>query len=175
MASLESLYIHKRKTLKKLRNTEAKIRKIHNKSRILTRKERARNLLLLGILMEKAKIDSYDIYTLLGYFLEFKSIDSLKILEFSKNGKEILSKKAPKEAEVETMTRLQRKERAHHLISIGALLETAKIHETSRETLAGFFKELHLKTDMQLQRYYELGFVELKKRKAKGRESYEGK
>ncbi len=135
----------------------------------MARKERAHRLLMLGIILEKAEILSTSEEILLGFFLDFKDISAIQEAEYKQNGTRLLEKshntQTSRAIELNNMTYLEKKARAHRLISKAALLETASISTKDKAILAGYFLDLKNKADTQKQRYLEIGTVALKNNK----------
>lgn len=167
--NLESLYKQKRKLHVSTQKLNFKIQKIKDKKNRMSRKERSHHLLMLGILLEKADILSVFPEELLGFFLNFKEISSIQEAQFKKVGTIFLEKshntQTSRAIELNNMTYFEKKARAHRLISKAALLETAKIDTKDKAVLAGYFLELKTRSDIQKQRYFEIGSVILKQTK----------
>ncbi len=124
---------------------------------------------MLGIILEKAEILSTSEEILLGFFLDFKDISAIQEAEYKQNGTRLLEKshntQTSRAIELNNMTYLEKKARAHRLISKAALLETASISTKDKAILAGYFLDLKNKADTQKQRYLEIGTVALKNNK----------
>ena len=167
--NLETLYAKKRKLYISSKKITQKIERASNKEILknnkILRRERDHHLLMLGLLMEKANIDNISINTLLGFFLDFKNLSIIQEEKLKKTGTTLLSKISnkdrSKEVELLNMTTLERKARAHRLISIGALLEIPNIDKLDKALLLGYFLDLHNRTEIQKQHYYETGSVTL--------------
>ena len=70
----------------------------------------------------------------------------------------------------------KRKERAHHLISIGGLLQVAKIDNEDKDILLGFFLKFHRLTKEEKEDCKFLGQMEFRKRaKEKEKENFQKK
>jgi len=147
----------------KLKRLSMKKNRILQEKKYKSRKDRGRKLLMIGILMEKAGILSQDKEILLGYFLEFKKRSQLKILE--PRGKQLLKKESAGEAALFHLSIKEKKERAHKLISKGALIEKSGLLKENKAILGGYFLEFHSCNSYELQRFYEIGVVEFKKHK----------
>jgi len=91
----------------------------------------------------------------------------LKILSMKKN--KILQKNRYKSRKDRgrklLMIGKEKKERAHKLISKGALIEKAGLLNENKAILGGYFLEFHNCNTYELQRFYEIGIVEFKKHK----------
>ncbi len=167
--NLETLYKQKRKLHISGQKLDFKIQKMKSKKKRMSRKERAHYLLMLGILLEKANIISISEEVLLGFFLEFKEISVIQETRYKQEGIKLLEKtntsQTVKAIELHNMTYLERKARAHRLISKAALLETANISTKDKATLAGYFLDFKNRSDIQKQRFLEIGTVTLKDKK----------
>lgn len=163
MKNYTNLSLKEEQITYKLKILSMKKNKILQKNRYKSRKDRGRKLLMIGILMEKAGILSQDKEVLLGYFLEFKKRSQLKILE--PRGKELLKKEGLEEKIFFHLTIKEKKERAHKLISKGALIEKSGLLKENKAILGGYFLEFHNCNSHELQRFYEIGIVEFKKHK----------
>ena len=70
----------------------------------------------------------------------------------------------------------KRKERAHHLISIGGLLQVAKIDNEDKDILLGFFLKFHRLTKEEKEDCKFSGQMEFRKRaKEKEKEDFQKK
>lgn len=70
----------------------------------------------------------------------------------------------------------KRKERAHHLISIGGLLQVAKIDNEDKDILLGFFLKFHRLTKEEKEDCKFSGQMEFRKRaKEKEKENFQKK
>ncbi|MCS5420307.1 MULTISPECIES: conjugal transfer protein TraD [Psychrilyobacter] len=163
MKNYTNLSLREEQIIYKLKILSMKKNKILQKNKYKSRKDRGRKLLMIGILMEKAGILSQDKEVLLGYFLEFKKRSQLKILE--PRGKQLLKKEGIGEKILFHLTMKEKKERAHKLISKGALIEKAGLLKENKAILGGYFLEFHNCNNYELQRFYEIGIVEFKKHK----------
>jgi len=167
--NLENLYLRKRRLDIAHKKVRLKLINSERRSQFLMRKARAKKLLMLGILVEKAEINHLPIEIILGYLLKYKSISSeQEKLNLARGKKLLLTKnRAEKTREVELsyMTYLEKKERAHKLISIGALLEIAGIDKKDKAALMGYLTEFNKKNPFEKEGYYESGTAELIKRK----------
>ena len=176
--NLENLYLKKRRLDIAHKKVRLKLIKSERKSQFLMRKVRAKKLLMLGILVEKAEINHLPIETILGYLLKYTNISSeQEKLNLTRGKKLILTKsraKKTRDVELEYMTYLEKKERAHKLISIGALLEIAGIDKKDKAALMGYLAEFNKKNPFEKEGYYESGTAELIKRKNnyRGRNNY---
>ncbi len=167
--NLETLYKQKRKLHISGQKLDFKIQKMKSKKNRISRKERAHRLLMLGILLEKADILSTSEEVLLGFFLEFKNISAVQEAKYKQEGTRLLEKtnnsQTARVIELHNMTYLEKKARAHRLISKAALLETASISTKDKVILAGYFLDFKNRSDIQKQRYLEIGTVALKNNK----------
>ncbi len=167
--NLEVLYKQKRKLHLSVQKVDFKIQKIKSKKNRMSRKERAHHLLMLGILLEKADILSTSEEILLGFFLEFKDISAIQEAKYKQEGVTLLEKtnasQTARAIELHNMTHLEKKARAHRLISKAALLETTSISTKDKAILAGYFLDFKNRSDIQKQRYLEIGTVALKNKK----------
>lgn len=163
MKNYISLSLKEKQITHKLKVLAMKKNKILQKNKYKSRKDRGRKLLMIGILMEKANILSQDKEVLLGYFLEFKKRSQLKILE--PRGKQLLKKEGIEEKILFHLITKEKKERAHKLISKGALVEKAGLLKENKAILGGYFLEFHNCNSYELQRFYEIGIVEFKRYK----------
>ncbi len=126
------------------------------------RRERSRELLQYGLLMEKASILEEEDEILLGFLLDFK----LYITEINMNdGKELLRKKNLAEERAIDYSLIEKKERAHKLISKGALVHTANLKEVKRSVLGGYFLLFKNFNSFELNRFYEIGYIALNRKK----------
>ena len=163
MKNYTNLSLKEEQITYKLKVLSMKKNKILQKNKYKSRKDRGRKLLMIGILMEKADILSQDKEVLLGYFLEFKKRSQLKILE--PRGKQLLKKEGLEEKKLFCLTMKEKRERAHKLISKGALIEKAELLKENKTILGGYFLDFHNCSSYELQRFYEIGIVEFKKHK----------
>ncbi len=167
--NLETLYKQKRKLHISGQKLDFKIQKMKSKKNRMSRKERAHHLLMLGILLEKADILSTSKEILLGFFMEFKDISAIQETKYKQEGTKLLEKannsQTTRAIELHNMTYLEKKARAHRLISKAALLEKASISFKDKAILAGYFLDLKNRSDIQKQRYLEIGTIALKNKK----------
>lgn len=111
--NLENLYSKKRKLYIADKKARLKLASFERKSQFILRKERAKRLLMLGILVEKAEIDNQPIETILGYILEYKNLSPKQEKSFLVEGKKLFLKKSraekTREIEFSYMTYLEKK------------------------------------------------------------------
>ena len=74
--------------IKEVKSSLNKLESKKNKTKSLTRKERAAHLIQKGALLEIAGIDNVDSETLLGYFLWFKYVPEEKLEKLKVRGRE---------------------------------------------------------------------------------------
>jgi hypothetical protein len=167
--NLENLYSKKRKLNIADKKVRVKLANFEKKSQFILRKERAKRLLMLGILVEKAEIDNQPIETILGYLLEYKNISAKQKKSYLVDGKKLFLKKSrsekTKEVEFSYMTHLEKKERSHKLIGIGALFEIADLDKKDKAALIGYLIQFKKRDLRKKKGYNEAGTRILIKRK----------
>lgn len=131
------------------------------------RKMRARDLLMIGLLMEKAGIMHYEKEIILGHLLEFKKMNKLEWETLRAKGSELFKRKN----EIDDFLDLdfsERKKKAHHLISIGALAEISEVHKEDKALLLGYFNNLTTLDIYILNRHFQEGSIEFMRRRDSG-------
>lgn len=147
---------------RKLQIESSKLKKKGQKEQ---RKIRARDLLMIGLLIEKGGILNFEKEILLGYFMEFKKINSMEYRELQRRGQTLFQIKRNID-DFKELTYMERKEKAHNLISVGALLEIVKLEKEDKNFLLGYFNKLLEVDSYSLTRYFQIGSVELMRRKS---------
>lgn len=121
------------------------------------RKERAKKLLRLGIVLELTNVIKYEKEIILGYLCKLKDATIFERNKFIQVGDKILGRIEELDSKkINELSYIDIKARNHFLITRGALFEIAEVDE-KLNVILGFLLELSEKNESYITRCYQEG------------------